>query len=311
MGSVVSRARHQCRHRADCGRFRSTAESASDPQESWPRRRIRSPKAPRLARHSASVCYAGLGPDSESRASEPTVPLLGPVAFRHRRPTKRPSGRSRPLLERWHAQAPDLVVHEMRQPEVAECPFDDDGAVAHLDGRHDLVRLRIDARDGVAAVVGDEERLVLGRPEPRRVRADLDDRELLPALRVDPGDGLAARFETQTSPELASTDVGVFPASIGVTSFVAGSMRKISVPEVEPTQTDPEAAVMFAGDPPVSMVATSLPVSGSWRVTVPSTLFVTQTVPSAYPTSQGSLPTGMRRVTFPRSGSTRSSMSVP
>jgi hypothetical protein len=39
----------------------------------WPHKRIRSPKAPRLARHSASVCYAGLGPSSECRASETTV----------------------------------------------------------------------------------------------------------------------------------------------------------------------------------------------------------------------------------------------
>jgi hypothetical protein len=53
-------------------------------RKGWPHKRIRSPKAPRLARQSASVSYAGFGPGSECRASASTVAVSDASRFANR-----------------------------------------------------------------------------------------------------------------------------------------------------------------------------------------------------------------------------------
>ena len=92
---------------------------------------------------------------------------------------------------------------------------------------------------------------------------------------------LLVRFATQIESSVATIDAGPSPpASTAMTPFVAGSIRKIRVPVVEPTQTAPNACVIFAGEPPVRIVRTTRFLRGSIRETLPSRLFVTQTLPA-------------------------------
>ena len=71
------------------------------------------------------------------------------------------------------------------------------------------------------------------------------------------------------------------------------------------THTRPSATVIACGLPPTGIVATTLLVSGSMRVTVPSPLLATQTEPAPTATPLGERPTGIVSVTEREPGSIR------
>jgi hypothetical protein len=105
------------------------AASRTNHQKGWLRRRTRSPKAPRLARLSASVFYAGLGPGSVSRASEVTLlPLSSGRVFANHSYRTTSSGKPAPAAnrsslygERSSADSPWRSSSATARPTAGDC----------------------------------------------------------------------------------------------------------------------------------------------------------------------------------------------
>jgi hypothetical protein len=83
-----------------------------------------------------------------------------------------------------------------------------------------------------------------------------------------------------------------------VTELLSVSMRNTAVPVAEPAQSEPNAAVRFAGVPPVKMRATTRFVRGSTRTTAPALALVAHRLPSWKATSYG-VPPMTIRLRFP------------